>query len=104
MKIAKVSGYYKIIDYNQPGLPLVLNVQISDFGLIILQTHPGNANSLAYYIDRKYVSFRIKDSANSGILGTIAGDDTVLLIIKSKSDQQKVLDILMKEFPYLFAS
>ncbi|AAU26587.1 hypothetical protein PGH43_13125 [Legionella pneumophila 130b] len=104
MKIAKVSGYYKIIDYNQPGLPLVLNVQVSDFGLIILQTHPGNANSLAYYIDRKYVSFSIKDSANSGILGTIAGDDTVLLIIKSKSDQQKVLDILMKEFPYLFAS
>ncbi|MFO3118009.1 ArgR family transcriptional regulator [Legionella pneumophila serogroup 1] len=104
MKIAKVSGYYKIIDYNQPGLPLVLNVQISDFGLIILQTHPGNANSLAYYIDRKYVSFSIKDSANSGILGTIAGDDTVLLIIKSKSDQQKVLDILMKEFPYIFAS
>ncbi|HAT5042692.1 TPA: ArgR family transcriptional regulator, partial [Legionella pneumophila] len=56
------------------------------------------------YIDRKYVSFSIKDSSNSGILGTIAGDDTVLLIIKSKSDQQKVLDILMKEFPYLFAS
>nr|WP_241480481.1 hypothetical protein [Legionella norrlandica] len=38
MKIAKVSGYYKVIDYNQPGLPLVLNIQFSDFGLIILQT------------------------------------------------------------------
>nr|WP_235597513.1 hypothetical protein [Legionella pneumophila] len=55
-------------------------------------------------MDRKYVSFSIKESSHSGILGTIAGDDTVLLIIKSKSDQQKVHDILMKEFPYLFAS
>ena len=103
LKIAKVAGYYKIIDYNQPGLPLVLNIQISDFGLIVLQTHPGNANSLAYYIDRKYVSYNIQESAHSGILGTIAGDDTVLLIIKSKADQQKVYDLLKEEFPYLLS-
>lgn len=101
MKIAKVSGFYKIIDYNQPGLPLVLNIQRSEFGLIVLQTHPGNANSLAYYLDRKYVSFSIKESSETGILGTIAGDDTVLLIIRSKSEQQKVYDRLLQEFPYL---
>nr|WP_241480480.1 hypothetical protein [Legionella norrlandica] len=46
----------------------------------------------------------MKETSNSGILGTIAGDDTVLLIIKSKSYQQKVNDILRKEFPYLFAA
>lgn len=101
MKIAKVSGIYKIIDYNQPGLPLVLNIQVSEFGLIVLQTHPGNANSLAYYLDRKYVSFSIKESSRSGILGTIAGDDTVLLIIKNQTDQQKVYNLLREEFPYL---
>lgn len=101
LKIAKVAGYYKVIDYNQPGLPLVLNIQLSDFGLIILHTHPGNANSLAYYIDRKYVSFSMQDHNNSGILGTIAGDDTVLLIIKSKVDQDKVFQLLREEFPYL---
>ncbi|KTD65162.1 arginine repressor [Legionella shakespearei] len=104
MKIAKVSGYYKVIDYNQPGLPLVLNIQFSDFGMVILQTHPGNANSLAYYLDRKYISFSIKETSSSGILGSIAGDDTVLLIIKSKAHQQHVHDILQSEFPYLFNS
>lgn len=104
MKIAKVAGLYKVIDYHQPGLPLVLNIQISDFGLIVLQTHPGNASSLAYYLDRKYVSFSAKESSGSGILGTIAGDDTVLLIVKSKAHQQQVCALLHQEFPYLLMS
>ena len=101
LNIAKVAGTYKIVDYNQPGLPLVLNIQISDHGLIVLQTHPGNASSLAYYIDRKYVSFNSQNPSNSGILGTIAGDDTILLIIKSKDDLGKIISILKEEFPYL---
>lgn len=103
MNIAKVNGLYKIIDYKQPGLPLVLNIQVSEFGLIVLQTHPGNANSLAYYLDRKYVSFAIHDIMHSGVLGTIAGDDTVLMIIKSKADQTRVMALLQEEFPYLFS-
>ncbi|KTC97707.1 arginine repressor [Legionella erythra] len=104
MKIAKVAGLYKVIDYHQPGLPLVLNIQVSDFGLIVLQTHPGNASSLAYYLDRKYVSFSANEPAESGILGTIAGDDTVLLIVKSKAHQQQVCALLHQEFPYLLMS
>ena len=101
LNIAKVAGAYKIIDYNQPGLPLVVNIQISDYGLIVLQTHPGNANSLAYYIDRKYVTFNPQNPTQSGILGTIAGDDTILLIIKSKDDLEKILGMLKEDFPYL---
>ncbi|KTD78327.1 arginine repressor [Legionella waltersii] len=101
LKIIKVGGVYKIIDYNQPGLPLVLNIQVSEFGLIVLQTHPGNANSLAYYLDRKYVSFSMHEASETGILGTIAGDDTVLLILKAKPDQEKVYRMLLAEFPYL---
>lgn len=102
LNIVKVNGLYKVIDYKQPGLPLVLNIQVSEFGLIVLQTHPGNANSLAYYLDRKYVSFAIQEQTHSGILGTIAGDDTVLLILKTKEDQAKVYALLQDEFPYLF--
>ncbi|KTD61940.1 arginine repressor [Legionella spiritensis] len=101
LKIAKVGGVYKVVDYNQPGLPLVLNIQVSDFGLIILQTHPGNASSLAYYLDRKYVAFSPQDSTHSGIMGTIAGDDTVLLIVKSRDAVAHVCQLLREEFPYL---
>jgi transcriptional regulator of arginine metabolism len=101
LNIVKVAGAYKIIDYNQPGLPLVINIQVSDYGLVVLQTHPGNANSLAYFIDRKYVTFNPQKPTSSGILGTIAGDDTVLLIIKNKSDLEKVIGFLKEDFPYL---
>ncbi|WP_058534939.1 arginine repressor [Legionella saoudiensis] len=101
LKIAKVAGVYQVVDFNVPNLPLVLNIQVSDFGLIVLHTHPGNANSLAYYIDKKYVSFSIQGNKCSGILGTIAGDDTVLLIVKSKDKQEEVLSLLRADFPYL---
>jgi transcriptional regulator of arginine metabolism len=101
LKIAKVAGVYQVVDFNIPNLPLVLNIQVSDFGLIVLHTHPGNANSLAYYIDKKYVSFSMQGNKNIGILGTIAGDDTVLLIVKSMEKQEEVLQLLRTEFPYL---
>lgn len=101
LNIAKVAGAYKIIDYNQPGLPLVVNIQVSDYGLIVLQTHPGNASSLAYFIDRKYVTYNPNKPTHSGILGTIAGDDTVLMIVKSQHDMEKILGSLKEDFPYL---
>lgn len=103
LNIAKVAGFYQVIAaYNPVGLPLVLNLQVSDYGLIVLHTQPGNANSLAYYFDRKYVAFNAQSMAvPSGILGTIAGDDTVLLIVKSPADLEKVKEVLRGEFPYL---
>ncbi|WP_338406790.1 MULTISPECIES: ArgR family transcriptional regulator [unclassified Wolbachia] len=101
LKIAKVAGVYKVIDINQYQLPLILNMQISDFGLIVLHTQPGQASSLAYFLDQKYVIYSLNNSKNIGIIGTIAGDDTVLLIIKSKTELNKVLQSIYETFPYL---
>ncbi|MDE5066147.1 ArgR family transcriptional regulator, partial [Wolbachia endosymbiont of Drosophila seguyi] len=72
LKIAKVAGMYKVIDINQYRLPLILNMQISDFGLIVLHTQPGQASSLAYFLDQKYVIYSLNNSKNIGIIGTIA--------------------------------
>ncbi len=101
LKIAKVAGMYKVIDINQYRLPLILNMQISDFGLIVLHTQPGQASSLAYFLDQKYVIYSLNNSKNIGIIGTIAGDDTVLLIIKSKAELNKGLQSIYETFPYL---
>jgi transcriptional regulator of arginine metabolism len=101
LKIAKVSGIYKVIDFASSNLPIVLGIHVSDYGLIILHTEPGNANSLGYFIDQKYVNYHSFDEKDSGILGTIAGDDTLLLIIKSKDYLDKVVKLLRDEFPYL---
>lgn len=101
LHIAKVSGTYQIIDFNQPHLPIILNMQVSEFGLIVLHTHPGQANSLAIFLDQKYVTYAPKNPKNSGLMGTIAGDDTVLLITKGKKDLEKFLKLIQEEFPYL---
>ena len=50
----------------------------------MLKTYPGNAHGVASLLD----------SSNwEGIIGTLAGDDTILLIIKPR---EKVEDILNK--------
>lgn len=101
LNIAKVDGMYKIIDFAATSLPVVLNMQVSDFGLIILHTHPGNANSLAYFIDQKYVSYNVNDTEKSVILGTMAGDDTVIVVVKNKTALKEVIDLFKSLFPYL---
>ncbi len=101
LNIAKVDGVYKIIDFSSFSLPVVLNMKASDSGLIILHTHPGNANSLAYFIDQKYVSYDLHDEQKSLILGTIAGDDTVMVIVKNKIALKEVIALFESLFPYL---
>ncbi|MBL7481461.1 arginine repressor [Legionella bononiensis] len=101
LNIAKVSGVYKVVDFKSSNLPMILGINISEYGLIVLHTEPGNANSIGYYIDQKYVDYHSFENKDSGILGTIAGDDTLLLIIKSKSYLDKVVHLLKNEFPYL---
>ena len=90
-----------LIFFYWPNLPLILNIQVSDFGLIVLHTTPVNANSLGYYFDQKFVNYQRYSRENSGIIGTIAGDDTLLLIIQNKAKIETVLQLPGTEFPYL---
>lgn len=51
--------------------------------LLILNTAPGNANTVASAIDR---------ARWPQIIGTLAGDDTVMLVIKPKEAVQEVVE------------
>ena len=101
LNVAKIAGEYRIIEQSQLQLPMVLNMKISDFGLIVLHTHPGNASSLAFFLDQKYVSYSSQANNESLILGTIAGDDTVLVISKNKDSVKEVIQLLKIHIPYL---
>lgn len=61
-----------------PGLKMNIVTVIRDIiesnGLMVIRTIPGNANSTAYYID---------NAGRHEIAGTIAGDDTILVIPRS---------------------
>ncbi len=49
--------------------------------LIVVNTHSGNANTAAMAIDEMKIE---------NVLGTIAGDDTVLIIAKSDKDAENI--------------
>ncbi len=104
LNIAKVAGVYKQIDFNRRHLPIILNLKVSEFGIIVLHTYPGQASGLAYFLDQTYVSYSPTYETNSGILGTIAGDDTVILIAQSKDDVKTAVRTIEEKFPYLKCS
>lgn len=80
-RIADGKGGYRYALTDNSGGPVVLtgNIQllpvirdiIDARGLIVIKTLPGNASNTAFYID---------NSSRYEIAGTIAGDDTVLII------------------------
>lgn len=101
LNVVKVGGAYKVLSQPTAVLPQVLSVKKSDFGFLVLHTHPGNANSLAYYFDQKYVAYHENEKTDSHLLGTIAGDDTVLVLLKNAQSADIVLSLLRADFPYL---
>ena len=98
LNIAKIQGRYQLLTPAPAHLPLVLGYQTSELGLLVLYTPPCNASALAAFIDHKYISH---SPTPSGIIGTIAGDDTVLVILKSQALLASVLTQLQQDFPYL---
>ena len=106
LKVAKTplsNGTYKYIlpSYNKP-IPTqptvntlishgaVLSLEFSGH-LAVVKTKPGYASAIAWDIDNK---------ATNEVLGTIAGDDTVLLIPRegvTKEEIMKVINLIFQE-------
>ena len=78
---------------DQKNLPLSGFLSL-DFAqnLALIKTHPGYASSIAYLIDR---------AGKFEIQGTIAGDDTILLIPRDSVSKNDVKNCLILIFPEL---
>ena len=58
--------------------------------MAVIKTRPGYASSIAYNID---------NSDNPYILGTIAGDDTIFIVVKEGSSRTAVIRSLSDVIP-----
>ena len=56
----------------------------------VIRTRPGYASSIAWNIDNSDIP---------QILGTIAGDDTIFIVIKQNSTEREVIEALNKAVP-----
>lgn len=74
LNVAKVNGAYQVIKQHKIT-PITQITQLPP-NLIVINTLPGHANSIAYVIDEEFVSEQI-----FGISGTIAGDDTIFIAV-----------------------
>ena len=70
-------------------VPGFLSIQFSG-NMGVIKTRPGYASSIAYNID------------NSNILGTIAGDDTIFIVISEAASEHDVVSALSKVVPNMF--
>lgn len=98
IKIATDKNTYKYFVASEPRHNLNVNrlskllkdsatsIDYSD-NLIVIKTLPGVANAIASCID--HIQW-------PEIIGTIAGDDTILLVVKPKEAVEKYLEILNK--------
>ncbi len=68
-----------------------LSIEFSN-NLAVIKTLPGYANSIAYIIDQ---------NVKMEILGTIAGDDTILLIPREGFSRKQIMDALLEYIPNL---
>ena len=94
LKISKVPGEGYVVPARGRAMSAdfstgILRILFSG-NLAVIRTRPGLANAVAIVIDSQMVF---------PVLGTIAGDDTILLILREGSSPNEVLDALTPLFP-----
>ncbi len=88
LAVVKVDGEYRLPELSVAGEDRVrVDALLAGDNLIVLRTGPGVADSLAFAID---------NAAIPGLLGTIAGIDTIFVAIASKKDQASVVKRIFK--------
>ena len=70
-------------------VPGFISIQFSG-NMAVIRTKPGYASSIAYNIDNSDIPY---------ILGTIAGDDTIFMVIQENIDEHDVVTALKKVVP-----
>lgn len=103
-KLPNVEGVYKYAlpsESVQSTITRVRNKNIQLVGFLslrfshnlgIIKTLPGFAQSIAYIIDRQNMY---------GILGSIAGDDTIMLILSEQVTHSDIKQLFINTFPNL---
>ena len=87
----KIDGAYRLPESRagEPGLLELLSVEPVADHLIVIRTPVGQASPVAVAIDR--AGFR-------EIAGTLAGDDTIFVAVRSVADQRKAIKNLVGLF------
>jgi len=89
LNITKLRGVYKfpVVSVDGAKAGVVLDVDTAGDHLIVVKTPPGHASMLALAVDREKIP---------GVVGTVAGDDTFFVAVRSAADQRPVIKHIHK--------
>ena len=86
-------NYHRVSDTHMTVMAMnrlgALGIRFSG-NMAVIKTLPGHASHVAYDIDRAELP---------PVLGTVAGDDTVMLVLEEEADRASVLDALSQVLP-----
>ena len=96
MGIIKQAGRYILFEQENRPVFKILSIESNDSGLVIVRTSPGQAQAVAAFFDDQYHDS--KHFLHDLFLGSIAGDDTILVVVSLARDVQKFIDVVKKDF------
>lgn len=87
--IVKVKGIYRLphMKARKAGLGEILDIDTAGKNLIVIKTPPGQASMTALAIDQAKIP---------GAVGTVAGDDTFFIAVKSNTEQKIVIRQILR--------
>lgn len=80
--VQKIDGVYALASIEEIGAPVLSATVAAGAALVVLKTEPAHASVLAQFVDHL---------ALDGVLGTIAGDDTVFVALTGPSAGERVV-------------
>ena len=104
--VAKIQGFYQKAQTAVSALPPLLSIEMAAPNLIVLHTFPGHAGAVGIHLDQIRINYQASQTSLSndlknplsGFLGTIAGDDTILVIVKNQTYLDPLKVFISKEF------
>ncbi len=83
--VSKAPGQGYVVPAQSPRTPPGVSIVSVEFSsqVCVVKTQPGFASALAALIDRKGIP---------GLMGTLAGDDTILLVLREAADKISILE------------
>lgn len=86
--VIKVGGTYQLPHINPGDSPMLdrLSAEYAGPNLVVFKTSPGHASMLASHMDRARIP---------GLVGTLAGDDTIFAAVRDAKDQASVVKRVM---------
>ena len=98
LEIVKKAGRYVLLARSVgPGFKIV-SIKSNDSGILVIKTLPGQAQGVAAFLDQKYGSEESVNLLKKIFLGTIAGDDTLLVVLSSAKEATRSIQLIEHDF------